>query len=46
MYRLSFAQQLLIALGVEPQLVLFGSHKEHTVHHTKRGPGRTPSIQR
>lgn len=34
------AQQILLALGVEPQVVLLGHYKEKSRSHTKKGPGR------
>lgn len=34
------AQKLLIALGADPDRVLFGHHVEKSSSHTKKGPGR------
>ena len=36
----TLAQQLLIAMGVPAQTVLFQHHKDKSASHTKKGPGR------
>ncbi|WP_334157898.1 hypothetical protein [Oryzomicrobium sp.] len=37
---LNQAQRILIALGVEPQVVLLGHCREKARSNTKKGPGR------
>lgn len=37
---LTTAQQLLIALGADPDRILFGHHVEKSRSHTKKGSGR------
>jgi hypothetical protein len=37
---INLAQRLLIALGVDPAVVLLGHKQERTRSNTKRGPGR------
>lgn len=34
------AQSILVALGVDPQVVLLGHHREKFRSFTKKGPGR------
>lgn len=37
------AQQILVALGVPANVVLFNHHKDKNPHFSKKGPGRKHS---
>lgn len=42
MLKLTTAQQLMMALGVEPSVVVLGRLKESSRNNRKSGPGRMP----